>query len=87
MNSIRVFCIANHPLNPHEFVSSGWDNTLQVQVKLGFKELLNKEHIGNSEPFPMTYLPVYFINIEQPDVSEQFFFDPKVPSPNSTVIP
>lgn len=25
----RVFCIANHPLNPHEFVSSGWDNTLQ----------------------------------------------------------
>ena len=26
----RVFCIANHPLNPHEFVSSGWDNTLQV---------------------------------------------------------
>ena len=58
----RVFCIANHPLNPHEFVSSGWDNTLQVQVKLGFKELLNKEHIGNSEPFPMTYLPVYSIN-------------------------
>ena len=23
----RVFCIANHPFNPHEFVSSGWDNT------------------------------------------------------------
>ena len=28
----RVFCIANHPLNPHEFVSSGWDNTLQVST-------------------------------------------------------
>ena len=26
----RVFCIVNHPMNPHEFVSSGWDNTLQV---------------------------------------------------------
>ena len=26
----RVFCIQNHPLNPHEFISSGWDNTLQV---------------------------------------------------------
>ena len=26
----RVFCIANHPQNPHEFVSAGWDNTLQV---------------------------------------------------------
>ena len=26
----RVLCIVNHPLNPHEFVSSGWDNTIQV---------------------------------------------------------
>ena len=26
----RVFAIANHPINAHEFVSSGWDNTLQV---------------------------------------------------------
>ena len=26
----RVFAIANHPSNAHEFVSSGWDNTLQV---------------------------------------------------------
>ncbi len=29
----RVFCIANHPQNPHEFVSAGWDNTLQVWLK------------------------------------------------------
>ena len=28
----RVLCLANHPTNPHEFVSSGWDNTLQVRV-------------------------------------------------------
>ncbi len=28
----RVFCIVNHPFNPHEFVSSGWDNTLQVSI-------------------------------------------------------
>ena len=26
----RVLCVANHPSNPHEFVSAGWDNTLQV---------------------------------------------------------
>ena len=29
----RVFCITNHPSNPHEFISSGWDNTLQVLFK------------------------------------------------------
>ena len=29
-------------------------------IKLGIKELLNiKEQIGNSEPFPVTNLPVY----------------------------
>ena len=32
--------------------------------KLGFKELLNKEQIGNREPFPVTNLPVYSINSE-----------------------
>jgi E3 ubiquitin-protein ligase HUWE1 len=31
-------------------------------VKHGFKELLNKEQIGNSEPFPLTNMPVYLIN-------------------------
>ena len=25
----RVLCIENHPLNPHEFVSSGYDDTMQ----------------------------------------------------------
>ena len=34
-------------------------------VKLGFKELLNKEQISNNEPFPLTSLPVYLINSEQ----------------------
>ena len=34
-------------------------------VKLGFKELLNKEQLGNSEPFPMTNMPVHLINSEQ----------------------
>ena len=28
----RVLSIVNHPTNPHEFVSSGWDNTLQVII-------------------------------------------------------
>ena len=41
-------------------------------VKLGFKELLNKEQIGDSEPFPVTNLPVYFVNSEQAGITEQF---------------
>ena len=48
-------------------------------VKLGFKELLNKEQIGNSEPFFVTNLPVYLINSEQIGISEQFCDDQKVP--------
>ena len=31
-------------------------------VKLGFKELLTKEQLGNSEPFPVTNMPVYLID-------------------------
>ena len=34
-------------------------------VKLGIKELFNKEQICNSEPFPVTNLPIYLINSEQ----------------------
>ena len=58
-------------------------------VKLGFKEQLNKEQLGNSEPFPVTNLSVYLINSEQigisqgseapPCISEQFLDDQKVP--------
>ena len=47
-------------------------------VKIGFKELLNKEQIGNSEPFHVTNLPVYLINSEQIGISEQFCDDQKV---------
>ena len=47
-------------------------------VKLGNKELLNKEQNGNSEPFPVTDLPVSLINSEQIDISEQFCDDQKV---------
>ena len=38
-----------------------------ITVKLG-----NKEQLVNSEPFPVTNLPVYLIIHEQIDVSEQF---------------
>ena len=48
-------------------------------VKLCFKELLNKEQIGNSEPFPVTNLPLYLINSGQIGISEQFCNDQKVP--------
>ena len=53
--------------------------TFDSTVKLGFKERLNKEQIGNSEPFTMTNLPVYIINSEQIGISEQFCDDQKVP--------
>ena len=46
---------------------------IRYTVKLGFKELLNKEQIGNSEPFPVTNLPVYLMS------SEQFCDGQKVP--------
>ena len=46
-------------------------------VKLGFKEQLNKEQLGNSEPFPVTNLSGYLINSEQIGISEQLCDDPK----------
>ena len=56
-----------------------WSQKFVSTVKLGFKELLKKEQIGNSEPFFATNLPVYLINIEQIGISEQFYDDQKVP--------
>ena len=47
-------------------------------VKLGFKERIDSEHLGNSEPLPATNLPVYFINSEQPGISEQCYDSQKV---------
>ena len=44
-----------------EFVTS----FLYTTVKLGFKEQLDKEQLGNSEPFSVTNMPVYLINSEQ----------------------
>ena len=35
------------------------------------KERLNKEKLGNSEPFPETNMPIYLINSEQIGSSEQ----------------
>ena len=52
---------------------------INTTFKLGIKELFNKEQIGNSEPFPVTNLPVYLINSEQIGISEQFCDDQKVP--------
>jgi hypothetical protein len=48
-------------------------------VKLGLKEWLNKEHFVNSEPFPVTNMPVHLINIEQIGFSEQLCDYQKVP--------
>ena len=50
------------------------ETTLQMStVKLGFKELLNKEQIGISEPFFVTNLPVYLINSDQIGIKAKLF--------------
>ena len=56
-------------------------------VKLGFKELLDKEQIGVSEPFPVTNLPFDLTNSEQIGISEQFCDDQKVPLMPSLTLP
>ena len=48
-------------------------------VKLGFKERLNKEQLGNSEPFPVTNMPVHLKNSEQIGFGEQLCDGQKVP--------
>ena len=48
-------------------------------VKLGFKERLNKEQLGNSEPFPVTNMPVHLKNSEQTGFDEQVCDGQKVP--------
>ena len=46
-------------------------------VKIGNKERLDKEQLGNSEPFSVTNMPVYLINSEQICNSEPFCHDQK----------
>ena len=41
--------------------------------------MLDKEHPGNSEPFPVSNLAVYFINNEQPGIMKQFCDEQRVP--------
>ena len=48
-------------------------------VKFDFKERLNKEQIGNSEPFLVTNLLVYLMNSEHSGITEQFCDDQKFP--------
>ena len=43
------------------------------------KERLNKEQVGNSEPYLVTNMPVYLIDSEQIGSSEQLCDDQKVP--------
>ena len=43
-----------------------------IAVTIGYKERLDSEQPGNSEPFSVPILSVYFINIKQTGVSEQF---------------
>ena len=40
-------------------------------VKLGIKERLDKEQLGNSEPFSVTNMPVHLLNSEQNGFSEE----------------
>ena len=68
---------AHFSLPNDNFLKATWKE-LHTLI-LGFKELLNKEQIGNSEPFPVTNLPVYLINSKQIGISEQFCDGQKVP--------
>ena len=47
-------------------------------VKLGFKKLLNKEQLVNSETFPVTNMPFHLMNSEQIVFSEQSYYNQKV---------
>ena len=60
-------------------MQGNWHSKNSSTVKLDFKELLNKEQIGNSEPLTVTNLLVYLINSEQIGISEQCSDDQKVP--------
>ena len=46
-------------------------------VKLGNKELFDKEQIGIKEPFPVTNLPVYFIRIRNLALRNNFWVTKK----------
>ena len=73
--STKIPCIPKTILH----VKLKTDSLKIVVVKLGNKEQLDSEQLGNSEPFSVTKLPVYFINSEQPSISEQFCDEQKVP--------
>ena len=49
-----------------------------ITVKLGFKERLDKEKLGNSEPGPITNMPVHLINSEPIGFSVQLCDNKKV---------
>ena len=55
-------------------------STIKKLVKnIQSKEGLNKEQLGNSEPFSVTNMPVHLINTEQICNSEQLCDNQKVP--------
>ena len=57
-------------------------------VKLEFKERIEKEQLGNSEPFPVTNMPIHLINSEQIGIREQLYDDQKSSLlPSLTVLP
>ena len=57
-----------------------WFNLVICKVKLGFKEWLNKEQLGNSEPLPVNNQPDHLKDSEQIGFCEQLCNEQKVPS-------
>ena len=47
--SFLLSCVLSEKIDPYNLVHS---------VKLGYKERIDSEHLGNSEPLPTTNLPV-----------------------------
>ena len=56
------------------FLKKGYFQSQVSTVKLGFKKLLDKVQLGNSEPFPVINMPVHLMNSEKIDFSEQIVF-------------
>ena len=60
------------------FLKKGYFQSQVSTVKLGFKKLLDKVQLGNSEPFPVINMPVHLMNSEKIDFSEQIVFSEQI---------
>ena len=63
--------ISNFWANWEDRSNKSWGIFGCTTIKLGFKERLKQEQVGNSEQFPVTNMPAHLINSEKIGFSEQ----------------